>query len=170
MNGRPEKEKEGERKREPAPAPAQETVIPVVSEELVVGTKPVRTGAVRVHKRVRERIEHIDIPVLQDTVDVRRVVIDRVVETVPPVRKEGTTIIVPVVEEEIVVTKRLVLKEEVHLIQRRTRTRASRDVTVRREEAEVERVDAKGHPVPSRVVEEPPYPNVLRRKKIISED
>ena len=174
MNSQPKTENaEGKPSLEPAAASTQtekQTVIPVIAEELVVDAKPVRTNAVRVHKRVRERIEHIDIPVVQDTVDIRRVAIDRVVESPPPVRKEGSTIIVPVVQEEIVVTKRLVLKEEVHLIRRRARTRASRDVAVRREEAEVERVDAEAHAVPGRVTQEPPYPNVRRRNKIIPED
>ncbi|MDQ6663921.1 MAG: YsnF/AvaK domain-containing protein [Acidobacteriota bacterium] len=138
------------------------TVIPVVAEELSVHAESVKTGAVRVHKRVQERVEHIDMPVLHDTVDVRRVVLNRVVDTAPRVRREGDTIIVPVVEEEIVVTKRLILKEEYHLVHKRTQTRATRDVIVRREEATVERVDAKGQVVPGSVVR--------RRNKVIPED
>ncbi len=138
------------------------TVIPVVAEEISVGAQGVKTGAVRVHKRVEERVEHIDMPVLHDTVDVRRLVLNRVVETAPRVRREGDTIIVPVVEEEIVVTKRLILKEEFHLVHKRTQTRATRDVTVSREEATVERVDAEGRVIPGNVVR--------KRNKVIPED
>ncbi|MGI8989133.1 MAG: DUF2382 domain-containing protein [Bryobacteraceae bacterium] len=138
------------------------TVIPVIAEEIEVGAKGVKTGAVRVHKRVEERVEHIDMPVVHDTVDVRRVVLNRVVDTAPRVRREGDTIVVPVVEEEIVVTKRLILKEEYHLVHRRTQTRATRDVTVSRERATVERVDAEGRVIPENAVR--------RRNRVIPED
>jgi len=174
MNQRLENEKaEGRPALEPTPTQTAEVgTIPVVAEELVVDTKAVTTGKVRVHKLVRERTEHIEVPLLQDTVDIQRIVINRVVPAPPPVRKEGSTIIVPVVEEEIVVTKRLILKEEVHLIRRRTKVSAARDVTVRREEAEVERVDSQGRPLPTKVTPEVhrPTPRVRRRSSIIPEN
>jgi len=138
------------------------TVIPVIAEEIEVGAQGVKTGSVRVHKRVRDRVEHIDMPVMHDTVDVRRVVVNRVVDSAPRVRREGDTIIVPVVEEEIVVTKRMILKEEYHLVHKRTQTRATRDVTVSREEATVERVDAEGRAIPGGVAS--------RRNKVIPDD
>ena len=119
-------------------------VIPVLEEELVVGKKPVKTGSVRVHKRVQERTRLVEMSLMQDTVDVRRVAVNRVVRTPPRIRREGDMIIVPVVEEEIVVTKRLVLKEELHLVRHRSKIRGKREVKVRREVAEVERVDAQG--------------------------
>lgn len=137
------------------------TVIPVVAEEVVVGTKAVKGGAVRVHKHVQERVEHIEMPLTQDSIDIRRVVVNRVVDAPPRIRTEGDTIIVPVVEEEIVVTKRLVLKEELHLIRRRTQTRATREVTVRREEAEVERVDSQGRPANVEPAGEGPAPESI---------
>ena len=121
--------------------PEEQTAIPVVEEELHVGTKTVETGVVRVHKRVHENVRQIDVPLLQDSVEIRRVNIDRIVETVPSVRTEGDTIIVPIVAEELVISKRLVLKQEIHLIRRQTEINSTQDVTLRREEAEVERVD-----------------------------
>jgi uncharacterized protein (TIGR02271 family) len=142
---------------------ADETVVPVIAEELVAGTKAVTTGTVRVHKRVHERTEHVDMPVVRDVVDIKRVTVNRVVDRPPQIRTVGETIIVPVVEEEIVVTKRMVLKEELHLVRRRATSRASGDVTVRRETAQVERLDADGRPVPARVTR----PVARRRNSII---
>ena len=46
----------------------------------------------------------------------------------------------PVVEEELVVTKRLVLKEEIHLIKKRTKDRVVKEVELGRERATVRRV------------------------------
>jgi hypothetical protein len=44
---------------------------------------------------------------------------NQVIDQVPAIRKKGEAVIVPVVEEESVVTKRFVLKEETHLMRRR---------------------------------------------------
>src|SRR5439155_10659636 len=82
-----------------------EVVIPVVEEEVVAGARPVKTGAVRVDKHVERRIRRIDTPLLHEDVDVRHVAINRVVTEMPAVRRKGDTVIVPVVEEELVVTK-----------------------------------------------------------------
>jgi stress response protein YsnF len=68
-----------------------------------------------------------------DTVEVERVPIGRVVETAPEPREQDGVWIVPVVEEELVLRTRLVLKEEVH-IRRIQGTRPVRhDVRLRRE-------------------------------------
>jgi len=125
---------------------AAEQVIPVVAERVVVRKEAIPTGGVQVRKHVDSHVEHVDIPVIRETVDVRRVLIDRVVDVIPPTREEGDLIIIPVVEEELIVTKRLVLKEEVHLRRVRTESRAVEDVTLRSESAEVVRTDAEGNP------------------------
>ena len=129
-----------------------EVVIPVVEEEVVAGAQPVKTGAVRVDKHVETRIRKIETPLLHEEVEIRRVPVNRVVSETPPVRKKGDVIIVPVVEEELVVTKRLVLKEEIHLLKRRTKDRYVKEVALDRERAEVHRLDAQGRvvDVPSR--------------------
>ena len=57
----------------------------------------------------------------EETVEVTRVPIDKVVETAPEIRTDGDVTIVPVLEEVLVVEKRLVLKEELH-IRRRVET------------------------------------------------
>ena len=59
----------------------------------------------------------------------------------PRIVETGDEIVIPVVEEELVVTKRLVLKEEVHVIRRRTKTRTRQEVTLAQEKAEVVRVN-----------------------------
>jgi uncharacterized protein (TIGR02271 family) len=129
----------------------EEIVIPVVEEEVVAGAKPVKTGSVRVDKHVEQRVRRIQAPLVHEEVEVKRVPVNRVVEQVPTVRRKGAVIIVPVVEEELVVTKRLILKEEIHLIKRRTRDRFVKDVTLERERAEVQRLDAEGRIVDTRV-------------------
>jgi len=119
-----------------------ELVVPVIEEELATGTRRVTTGAVRVDKHVEKRVRRVSASALHEEVEVRRVPMNQVVEEAPKSRRRGDTIIVPVVEEEIVVTKRLVLKEEIHLIKRRTKDRVVKDVELGRERAQVRRLRA----------------------------
>jgi uncharacterized protein (TIGR02271 family) len=49
------------------------------------------------------------------SVDLQRVAVDRQVDAVPAMREEDGVLIIPVVEEVLVVETRLVLKEEIHL-------------------------------------------------------
>jgi stress response protein YsnF len=84
-------------------------------------------------------VRRVSAPLVREDVEVRRVAVNRVVEEAPKVRRRGDTVIVPVVEEELVVTKRLVLKEEIHLVKRRTKERVVKEVEVGRERAKVTR-------------------------------
>jgi uncharacterized protein (TIGR02271 family) len=115
-------------------------VVPVVAESLRVERRAVETGRVRIHKTVEERAQEIDEPLLRERVEVERVPVGRVVETAPPVRHEGDTMVVPVLEEVLVVEKRLVLKEELRITRRREEAREPQRVTLRTETVSVERV------------------------------
>lgn len=115
--------------------------VPVIVEELEVGKRVVETGKVRVTKQVREREEVVDLPLLREEVDVRRVAVDLPVNGPLPVRFEGDVMIIPVIEEVLVVEKRFVLKEEIHIIKRRVEERDPQRVVLRSEEATVERIN-----------------------------
>jgi uncharacterized protein (TIGR02271 family) len=123
----------------------QQTVVPVVEEQLVIDKRQVDTGRVRVHKKIDKRQETVDLPLTRERVDVRRVVIDREVNDFLPIRREGDTTIIPVVEELLVVEKKLRLKEEIHIIRRREEERHIEEVTLEAERAEIERIDQEGH-------------------------
>jgi uncharacterized protein (TIGR02271 family) len=115
-------------------------VIPVIVEEVDIQKRPVETGKVRITKVVHEREAVVDEPLLRDEVEVERVPIERLVEKVMPVRYEGDTTIIPILEEVLVVEKRLMLKEELHIRKRRVEVRQPQGVTLRREEAHVEHI------------------------------
>jgi uncharacterized protein (TIGR02271 family) len=118
------------------------TIIPVIEEELDVQKRVVETGKVRVTKVVHERESVIDEPLFRDEVEVERVLIDQVVDGPVSVRYEDDTMIVPIMEEVLVVEKRLVLKEELHIHKRRVETHQPQQVTLRREEMRVERLES----------------------------
>jgi uncharacterized protein (TIGR02271 family) len=127
---------------------SQDTVIPVLAEELHVSKQAVPKGGVRVHRRVHEHEEIVDIPLRKESLDVRRMVIEREVDGPLAVRREGETTIIPIVEEELVISKRFVLKEEVHVTRTVREERHRERVTVSRQESEIERVDASGQTAP----------------------
>lgn len=116
-------------------------VVPVVAEELDIQRRRFETGRVRISKLVHEREELVDEPLLQETVEVERVAVNRVVDQPPSVRTEGDTIVVPVLEEVLVVEKRLMLKEELRITRRQSTTSQPQKVTLRSEEVVVDRAD-----------------------------
>lgn len=115
-------------------------VVPVIVEELDVQKRVVETGKVRITKVVHERQAWVDEPLLREEVEVTRVPIQRVVDGPIPVRYEDDVVIVSVLEEVLVVEKRLMLKEELHIRKQRVEARQPQQVTLRREEAQVERL------------------------------
>lgn len=116
-----------------------ERSIPVIAERVVVGTRTVETGRVRVEKTVTTREETVDLPAAREEVTVERVAIGRFVDGPERLRREGDVTIVPIYEEVVVVEKKLLLREEIRLTRRRTESHASERVTLRREEATIER-------------------------------
>ena len=119
-------------------------VIPLVEERAVILKRKKLTGGLRVRTVVRESEEVIDQPLTTDEVEVERVPVGRWVEAPVPIRQEGETTIITLLEEVVVVEKRLRATEEVRITRRRTTRQAAQHVTLRREEAVVERLDAAG--------------------------
>jgi len=113
-------------------------VVPVREEVLIPTARPVELGQVRIHKRIEELPAEGMAELQRDDVQVTRVPIGRPIDAVPAPRNEGETLIIPVVEEELVTTKRLVLREEIRVTRRRVTERVPVQGTVRREVVEIE--------------------------------
>lgn len=122
--------------------------IPLVEERLAVSKRPVETGRLRVRVAVDEREERVPAELTHDEVEIERVPRNIAVAELPAVRLEGGTTIIPVVEEQLVVEKRLVLVEEIHIHRRTATTVEEIPVVLRSERAEIERDDAGGEPRP----------------------
>jgi len=113
-------------------------IVPVVHEELVLGKIERETDRVRVTTHVDEVRRELDVPTRREDVDVERVPIGRVVEAAPRTRVEGATTIIPVVEEVLVVEKRLFLREEVRVTKRVVNETKHVSHPLRKERVEVE--------------------------------
>ena len=100
----------------------------------------VETGKVRLTKVVHEREVQVDEPLWREEVEVTRVPMQRVVDGPVPVREEHGTTILSVVEEVLVVEKRWMLREEIHIRTQRIETHQPQRITLRSEDVQVERV------------------------------
>ncbi|GHA57886.1 YsnF/AvaK domain-containing protein [Pontibacter akesuensis] len=127
-------------------ANTESETIPVVEETVRVGKEIVETGKVRISKRVHESEVDVELPTVHEEIDVQRVPVNMPVEdTPPPVRYEGDVMIIPVLREEVVVQKRLVVVEELHVTRKRTQTNETERIVLRKEEVNVDRVDNTNH-------------------------
>ena len=115
-------------------------VVPVLVEELDVQKRLVETGKVRITKVVHERETLVDELLFHDKVAITRVPMQRVVDGPVPVREENGTTIISIVEEVLVVEKRLMLREEIHIRKQRIETHQPQHITLRSEEVRIERV------------------------------
>jgi uncharacterized protein (TIGR02271 family) len=118
---------------------ADSAVLAIAEERLRVDKQVVETALVRVGTVVREREETIELPTSHEEVVVERRPVDRFVDVAPPVRQEGDSTIVPVMEEVLVVEKRLKVREELVITRKRVETVARQTVLLRHEEPTIER-------------------------------
>lgn len=115
-------------------------IIPVIEEKAFIEKQVVETGKVQISKRVSEHEKVIDEPLLNERVTVERVQVNQYVDEPPQVRHEGDTMFIPVVEEHLVVKKRLFLVEELRVRKEIVETHQPQSVTLRKEEIDVRRI------------------------------
>ncbi len=113
-------------------------VLPVTQEELQVHKRQVDAGGVRVTTHVEREERLVDEPGYVEEIEVTRTPLNQVVESAPEPRHEGDDLVIPILEEVLVVEKRLVVKEELRISKRRREIRNPQRVTLRRLDAAVE--------------------------------
>jgi uncharacterized protein (TIGR02271 family) len=119
--------------------PEPDELIPLAEERLRVEKREVERGRVVVRKRVETREALAEAVLQREELGVERVPLGVPVDAPPPVREEGDVLIVPVVEEQLVVRTRLILKEELRVTRRRREETFREPVRLRAEVAEVVR-------------------------------
>jgi len=114
-------------------------VVPLLTEELSVAKQQVVTGRVQISTVTREEAALVNEVLASEHVEIERVPVGKAVDHAPAVREEGDTLIIPVVEEVLVVERRLLLKEEVRVRRVRQEARHQERVNVRRQEVTITR-------------------------------
>jgi stress response protein YsnF len=113
--------------------------IPLHVEEISVSRRETKKANVQVALVTGTREQLVDEEMTHVRVEIERVPIDRTVEVAPPTRQEGDITIIPVVEEIVVVERRLILKEEVRVRRVSTKEQHQETVVLRQQEALVTR-------------------------------
>jgi len=109
--------------------------VPVRAEELVVGTRAVQFGTVRLHKGVETGEQRLTIPLTREEVVVERIPADRF-DAAAPLDPDET--VIPVVEEQLVVETRAVVVAYVRVRKRRVTEQRDVRAPLRREVVTVE--------------------------------
>jgi stress response protein YsnF len=137
---RSEQSREEEQTRDRDQSRNDQVLVPLHAEEVSVAKRRVVTGRVKVSTVTRQHEQLIEEMLERDHVEVERIPVDREVDKPPPVREEGDTLIVPIVEEIVVVERRLRLKEEVRIRRTRETQPYKERVVVRKQEAVITRL------------------------------
>ncbi len=133
-------------------AAGENLVVPIIEEELVVSKRTVDTGGVRIRKTVQEFAQTVDQPLTHDEVQVERIAMNQVLNDPAQLRYEGETMIIPVMEERLIVQKQLILTEEIRVTKRQVVNSQPQQVMLRREEIALEEI------IPGSQVEGQPRP------------
>ena len=116
-----------------------EQVLPLVEESLATHRRTVETGTVRVKTVLQHRDEVARAEIFRHAVSVEHVPINREIDEIPEPWEDGDVLVIPVVEEVLVVEKRLMLREELRVQRRRETDQIEQPVTLRSMQAVVER-------------------------------
>ncbi len=122
----------------------QQLRIPVIEEELNLGKRIVETGrGVRLHKTVSEEALRIEEILTQQDLQIEHVPRGVWIRsgTLPANRYEGVTLVVPVLEEVLVVEKRWRLNEEIRITAKSQQRPVTQRVVLRKENIAIERFD-----------------------------
>ena len=113
--------------------------IPLARERLKLSRR--RVDAARVMVKTTTQVDPVvvDETLDADEVTIERTPIDRFVDKPPAPRHEGDTLVIPVLEEVLVVTRRLRVVEEIRIRRRVVTRRHQETVELRRQRLDVER-------------------------------
>ena len=114
-------------------------VVPLHAEEVSVAKRRVVTGQVKVGTVTKESEQLVEELLEHEHVEIERIAVGKEVDKAPTVRQEGDTLIIPVLEEIVVVERRLLLKEEVRVRRTREKQPYQERVVIRKQEAVITR-------------------------------
>lgn len=112
----------------------------LIQEHLDVNKQWVEAGAVVIKKVTETAPVTVPVELAHDEVEIQRIPVGRVLaddEAALP-RQEDNTWIIPVIEEELVVSKRRVVREEWRITRQQVRQRQEVQETVRRDRLQVD--------------------------------
>lgn len=124
-----------------APKDQDELRLPMVEESVSIQRRDVETDRIRVRTVVDAEDVLVEEQLHVGQLDVVRESVEREVAEAPAPYREGDTLIIPVVEERLVIEKRLFVVEELRITSTSLEKAVQIPVSLRRTRAIVERDD-----------------------------
>ncbi|MDQ6761074.1 MAG: YsnF/AvaK domain-containing protein [Bacteroidota bacterium] len=117
-------------------------VIQVIHEHLTVDKDVIETGKVYIKKRVVAEEATINIPLIQESYKIERVPVTNKIFDAPPgtFHAENGDMIIPVTREVVEVKIRFEVVEEIHVIKINTEVPHMQQITLLKENVEVQRI------------------------------
>lgn len=115
--------------------------IPVIEEHLNIDKKVIEKGKYRIRKTVSQEDYSQDVPTLHEKVEIQRIEVNKYVDKIPDVRYEGSTTIIPVIKEVVVIEKKLMLIEEIHITKTQEEVMVNVKDKLRKEHIEINKAD-----------------------------
>lgn len=115
--------------------------LPVIEEEAHVLKRATEIEHVTVRTVPEQEQIVVRDEVRREHVEIKRVAVEREVDRAPDVREEDGVTIIPVLEERLVVEKRLFLVEEIHVSRSTLAEAVELPTTLRRTRVDVDRID-----------------------------
>ena len=113
--------------------------IPVIAEHVTVDVRKRLREAVRVRRSIVREDRLVETPLTEERLEVDRVPVDTVSDSLPQPRREADLLVIPVVEEEVVVVRRYRVREELRIRVVRDQRIDRQTITLRRHEISIER-------------------------------
>ena len=117
---------------------SEETRVQRTEEEVQARVRQREAGSVNVRKNVRTEREEVRVPKKREEVEVERVPAEGESREVPDAEIGEDEVVVQVYEEEVIVSKRIVLKEEIRFRKEVVEDEEVVEVDLRKEEVEIE--------------------------------
>ena len=118
----------------------EEIIIPIVKEEIHIDKEIIESGKVRIIKTISEEKSSVEVPIKHTEVHVEHKPKNEYVDANhQAIRYEGDTMIVSVLKEVVVVQKKTLLVEELHITNTQKQEIYKEDVILKSEHISVER-------------------------------
>lgn len=112
-------------------------VIPVIEEQVVIGTKRVEKASILIEKKVKTEEVSVDVPLTEESYDIRRIPKNDYLENIPEIWHDGDTTVIPVVKE--VMVKKILLTEEIRITKKTQVTKRTEKASLKKEEVTITR-------------------------------
>lgn len=116
-----------------------DVVLKLAEEQVSLSKEQVVDGRVTVTRSTTEHDEAISTLLRHERVEVEHVPKAQRIEVMPEIREENGVLIVPVVEEEIEIVRKLILREELHIRRIEQQVPFEEVVTLRKQHVKVEK-------------------------------